>query len=269
MTPTPRIAHNIDEVLVCLEKIIADAISDQNRCGYFAALYYKVTLKVKEGVEDGQFEDGERLAELDVLFANRYLYAYQEWRNSKPVSQSWQIAFDATGHSKYLVLQHLLLGMNAHINYDLGIAVNEAVQQGQNINELRKDYNAINTILSALTYGVIHNLNMLSPLLSFLGFSGNRSTSMLVQFSLSNARDGSWCFATDLAEKSAGDFDDFIAKRDVEIADLGGTIIHNRGLLNLGVGLIHVFEWKNVRKIMHLLHDFKKPKFGSLRKRDA
>lgn len=268
MTPTPRIARNIDEVLSQLEDIIHHAETTGDRAGYFAALYHKVTLKVKEGITEGLFENGERLAELDVLFANRYLYALGEWRkdrNSVAVSQSWKKAFENHGNKSRLVLQHLLLGMNAHINYDLAIAVVELANAGNDINAIRRDYNAINLILSSLTYSVIRNLNTISPFLSFLGFTGTKSNSMLVQFSMGNARDGSWCFATDLAAKTGNDADIFIQNRDKEITDLGNMLVTSWGFLKMGIWLIRLFEWKKVGRIIDMLHTHQKMSMKELK----
>src|SRR6202008_4811607 len=100
-----------------------------DRAGYFAALYYKVTSRVRDGIHNGEFEDGARMEKLDVLFASRYLDAYTKWRNGQQPSLSWQTAFESTKRSSVLVLQHLLLGMNAHINLDLGIAAAEVAGQ--------------------------------------------------------------------------------------------------------------------------------------------
>ncbi|RFS19446.1 hypothetical protein DVR12_22690 [Chitinophaga silvatica] len=257
MSATPIVAQTLDDVLSKLEGIISMAIKNKDRSGYFAALYYKVTLKVKEGIAAGQFGDGKNIARLDVQFANRYFYAYDQWKQGKPVTESWQVAFNASKKRSCLILQHLLLGMNAHINLDLGIATCE-VSNGD-LNSLRTDYNNINLILASLTYGVINQLNLLSPFLSILGFRGTKSNSMLVQFSLGNARDGSWCFAEELALKTADAYEDFITKRDSEIAELGGSLIKNRGFLKIGVWIIHLFENKNVSYIIDMLNDFKKP----------
>ena len=118
-------AQDIDEVIKELETITADAIRLNSRLGYFAALYYKVTCKVKQGIESGAFENGPRMEIFDVTFANRYLTAYTQWVNKQynQLSLSWKIAFEMTEQSSILVLQHLFLGMNAHINLDLGVAV--------------------------------------------------------------------------------------------------------------------------------------------------
>ncbi|RAJ83650.1 hypothetical protein CLV59_103621 [Chitinophaga dinghuensis] len=257
MSSTPIIASTLDEVLAKLEEIISNAIKNNDRSGYFAALYYKVTLKVKEGIAAGQFGDGKSITRLDIQFANRYFHAFDQWQQGKAVTSSWEVCFNATKKRSYLILQHLLLGMNAHINLDLGIAACE-VSDG-NLDNLRTDYNNINLILSSLTYGVISQLNLLSPFMSILGFRGTKSNSMLVQFSLGNARDGSWCFAEELALLKDNAYDAFIVKRDSEIAELGGSLIKNSGFLRIGVWLIHVFECKKVSYIIDVLNDFKKP----------
>jgi hypothetical protein len=261
MTNTPAIATTIEEVLEHLENIIHTSVSREDRIGFFAALYHKVTLKVKEDIDSGLFEDGSRLAYLDVLFANRYLHAAYEWQKdpeSPLVSKSWKKAFQNLNSPRKLVLQHLLLGMNAHINLDLGIAVVEAVNNGSTIDDLRKDYNSINNILAGLTYGVINNLRMISPFLSIIGLKGSSSNSMLIQFSLSTARDGAWLFATDLIQKQPHEAEAFIAERDKSIEGLGQMLVTNKGFLRIGIFITYLFEWKKASRITTLLHTHKK-----------
>ncbi len=268
MIPTPAIAATIEDVIDRLQEIITNAENSNDRIGFFAALYHRVTVKVKEDIDNNLFEDGARLAQLDVLFANRYLFAACEWLkdpNSPLISKSWKKAFENQSNSRRLVLQHLLLGMNAHINYDLGIAVAESAKNGSNIGDLRKDYNAINNILSSLTYGVISNLNMISPFLSVLGFRGTKSNSMLVQFSLGNARDGAWCFATDLINKHPAEAEAFVAERDTTIEGLGQMIVTSRGFLKVGIFIIYLFEWKNTARIIKVLNTHRKLSLSELK----
>ena len=118
MTP----AATIDEVIAQLDEVIDRARREGSRVGYFPALYRKVTVAVKEGIAAGRFEDGQRMERLDVVFANRYLEAMAAWRAGEPPTRSWQLSFEAAGRWWPIVLQHLLLGMNAHINLDLGVA---------------------------------------------------------------------------------------------------------------------------------------------------
>ena len=75
MHPQFQPATTIDEVISALDDILAISKVKKSRAGYFAALYRKVTLAVKNGIASGIYEDGKRMEKLDVIFANRYLAA--------------------------------------------------------------------------------------------------------------------------------------------------------------------------------------------------
>jgi hypothetical protein len=250
-------ATTIDDILTQLQQIIDESVRTGDHAGYFAALYYKVTSRVRDGINNGEFEDGARMEKLDVLFASRYLDAFTQWRKGQQPTASWQIAFESTKRSSVLVLQHLLLGMNAHINLDLGIAAAEIAGQYP-LENIHKDFNAINTIISSLTYEVLNELTQVSPLLSLLGLHAGNNDSILIQFSIDNARDGAWCFAEELVEKKGPDYDACIAVRDNSIQQLAGELIHQKGLIRFTIWLIHIFEWKNPRKILNVLSVYQK-----------
>ncbi|HEY4207824.1 MAG TPA: DUF5995 family protein [Puia sp.] len=250
-------ATTIDEVLVRLTGIIEDSLRTGDRTGYFASLYYKVTSKVQDGIEKGQFENGARMEMLDVHFANRYLTALDTWRSGGKPTASWVAAFEACKRGSVLVLQHLLLGINAHINLDLGIAAVETMK-GQPIADIEKDFDSINTIIGALTYQTIDEINHISPLVSILGWQSGHTESVLVQFSISNARDGAWCFAEDLYRAKDAEYEACIAGRDKDIAQLANTLVHLRGTLWLTTWFIHLFEWKDVRRIVRELREYKR-----------
>lgn len=251
-------AATINQVIDSLQTIITESIATNSRMGYFAALYYKVTASVRDGIAKGQFENGPRMEKFDVVFANRYLDAYAAWKIKQPLSTSWRIAFEMAESSSTLVLQHLLLGMNAHINLDLGIAAVE-VSGGGNMDDVQKDFDSINTIISALTYEVINEITRVSPLLSLLGLHSS-NYSILIQFSISNARDGAWCFAEDLLKKQNTAYTDCIAARDKTITQLAQGLAHATGIMRVTLWLIHVFEWKSPSKIIKTLHDYQKEK---------
>lgn len=257
-TKIAKPADTIDDILAKLSAIIADSERTDSRVGYFAALYYKVTASVKEGIAWGRFANGQRMERLDVIFASRYLDAFAAWRAGKPLTESWRLAFDATKQSNLLVLQHLLLGMSAHINLDLGIAAVE-VADG-NLENLHNDVDEINTIISALTYQVLNDIDRVSPLLSLLGLHAGDNTSILIQFSIDNARDGAWCFAEDLVNKKGADYDTCITERDRTICQLGSGLIKTSGFLRFTIWLIHLFEWKNPAKVIKLLDEGTKAK---------
>lgn len=68
-------ATTIDEVITRLEAIIQQTIIDENPRGYFAALYYQVTVTVTEGITIKYYTDCASLEKLDVIFTNRYVQA--------------------------------------------------------------------------------------------------------------------------------------------------------------------------------------------------
>ncbi len=243
---------NITEVIAVLEDIMNDCERTGNRLGYFAALYHKVTCRVRDGIAAGEFEDGPRMERLDVTFANRYIAAWQAAQDSGKPSESWAVSFGAGGQRRVLVLQHLLLGMNAHINLDLGIAAAE-IAAAEGMPAIRKDFAAINGILALLTGDVMTSLRRVSPLLSLMGLHQTRNNSILIQFSLSNARDGAWCFAEEVFDaKTAGKMD-VIAERDKGIAELGTGLLQATGLMRVTLWLIHLFEWKRPARIIRQL----------------
>jgi len=244
----------IAEVITELEQIMDLCTRTNNRLGYFAALYHKVTCRVRDGIKNGEFEDGPRMERLDVQFANRYIQAWQQLQANQTPTQSWQIAFDTSKKRQPLVLQHLLLGMNAHINLDLGIAANE-VAGSLPLSMTRSDFNTINGILAMLTGDVMNVLRRVSPLLSLMGLHTSRYNSILIQFSISNARDGAWCFAEDLNSKNGTAYSDTILARDKSIAELANGLTHAKGLMRITLWFIHLFEWKNAARIIQVMRE--------------
>lgn len=254
-------ATTIDEVITELENILENCTTNDNRAGYFAALYHKVTVRVKEGIINGEFEDGKRMEQLDVVFANRYLEAYNQYKNNKETTHSWATAFNAASKRRNLVIQHLLLGINAHINLDLGIAAVEVAKE-QSLDTIQKDFIAINTIIASLTYEVMNDIARVSPLLSLMGFHATNYNSILIQFSISNARDGAWRFAEELSSKTGSDYQNCIAERDKTINLLAEGLISAKGILRFTIWLIHLFEWKNPSKIITVLRMYVKKRFS-------
>ena len=60
-------AKTIDEVVEQLDAIIDDARHERSRLGFFAALYRRVTVEVRDGIAAGRFEDGPRMERFDVI----------------------------------------------------------------------------------------------------------------------------------------------------------------------------------------------------------
>lgn len=233
-------ATTIDEVIDLLEVIIQESKAEESTTGYFAALYQKVTISVKEKLNTGYFDDDQRMELLDIQFANRYLEAYFNYKNKLPVTQSWERAFAHTSNNKLIVLQHLLLGMNAHINLDLGIAA-EKISTG-NIKLLHDDFNRINELLAGMVEEVQQNLaSIWAPLLILLKWLKNIDN-FLVDFSMNLARDGAWKFANTLNKTTVNDKENIILERDSKIANFTQSIIPKSWILRTIFWIVQIGE---------------------------
>ena len=84
---------------------------------YFHATYLRTTIAVAEELRRGGFSDAEWVERWDVAFADLYLDALQTALEGRRPALPWDTAFSAPADLP--PLRHVLLGMNAHVNYDL------------------------------------------------------------------------------------------------------------------------------------------------------
>ena len=231
----------IDEIIVLLERIIIDSEKNNEPMGYFAALYQTVTIKVKDGIASGYFDDGARMEQFDIAFAKRYLEAYYSYRLNENTTKSWKAAFDLTSSYWTIVLQHLLMGMNAHINLDLGVAAAE-ISQGKNLADLKNDFNKINEILSELVHEVEDDLSAVWPVLKYVLKWTGKIDDFLVDFSMKLARDGAWKFATQLALAPENELELLIARRDQKVSAMDRLILKPGLIVSLALRIIRITE---------------------------
>jgi hypothetical protein len=246
-------AESIDQVLDRLDGIIDRAILERDRLGFFAVLYRTVTASVKEGIAAGRFEDGPRMQRLDVTFANRYLEAFHAHRNGGTPTHAWRAAFHAGKSRRAVILQHLLLGMNAHINLDLSIAA-ATVCPGAAIAGLEHDFNEINTVLATLETGVEQEVCSLSPWIDRLDHIDPKAGRVVANFSIDRARACSWEAAQRLAYLSGDARDVAIAAIDSDVALLAHLIERPVGIgINVNLFLVRLRETWDARKVMRTL----------------
>ena len=119
----------------------------------FLDTYRRTTIAVGKAIADAQFEDPEWVEQWDVAFADLYLAALElDLVGSHEVSRPWRLAFDAP--ESLPALRHVLLGINAHINYDLPqalLAVISDAEFGDPVVMARRqrDHERIDGVLSA------------------------------------------------------------------------------------------------------------------------
>jgi hypothetical protein len=246
------VTRTIDDVLAGLDRVIARALEDGDRAGYFAVLYRKVTAKVKEGIAAGFFDDPARMERLDVLFADRYLDAVAAARADEAVTDAWRLTFDAAARGRSLILQHLLVGINAHINLDLGVAAARCAP-GAELPGLRRDYDRVNATLAAMIASVQEDLRQVSPWLGLLDRLGARTQSEVIRFSIVTARAGAWRFAERLAGTAEPRWDTMIVDRDRRVAAVGQRILRPGRWTGAGLWLVRLRERDDVRANLQVL----------------
>jgi hypothetical protein len=92
----------------------------------FLSCYQMMTQNMLTAIERGEFRDSLWIGRLLHDFADYYFKALEQYdRNPTSTPRVWYIAHDAARDSKSMALQNLLLGVNAHINYDLVLTLDD------------------------------------------------------------------------------------------------------------------------------------------------
>ncbi|HMD89023.1 MAG TPA: DUF5995 family protein [Anaerolineaceae bacterium] len=117
---------NGEQVLVKMNDLLASWEVANDRRSIFLSCYKMMTQNVVAAIRANEFEDTPWVATLMDNFAEYYfqaLDAYENKADSPP--DVWRIAFIAAQNPRTHVLVNLVLGVNAHINYDLVFALSE------------------------------------------------------------------------------------------------------------------------------------------------
>lgn len=101
----------------------------QDRRAIFLSCYSMMTRNMLIALENGEFLDAVWVNDLLHRFADYYfiaLDAYDKQPDDSPAV--WRLAFETCPRRDVHVLQHLMLGVNAHINYDLVYVIVDMLQ---------------------------------------------------------------------------------------------------------------------------------------------
>ncbi|MDQ6814170.1 MAG: DUF5995 family protein [Bacteroidota bacterium] len=245
-------ATSVDDVISHLDTIIDWSKSRQSRVGYFATLYRNMTKAVKQGIAGNAFANGERMEALDVIFANRYLQSWDAYVNKQKCSNAWCAAFDACNRKDLIVLQHLILGINTHINLDLGIAAAEACR-GEEIYNLKADFDKINGVIASLMQRVQDDLAQVWPPLVVLERIANHRQEAVLNFSIDLARKASWQNALILAKAEGKAKEDYIQIMDNAVVCIANRIMSPGLDAQLLLTPVLLTESKNVSEIIDIL----------------
>ncbi|GEM_PF-861229 len=150
--PIPAPFTTVEEVIAGLEQLEAAFLTRRDRRGVFVTAYSIISRKIHSRFGTGGFRDDAWVRTYLIAFGNLYRQALADYEGGQRgrVPRCWQQAFDTSVAGLALVMQDLLLGINAHINRDLGFALNEAGIADRR-DDRYADHTKINEILREAT----------------------------------------------------------------------------------------------------------------------
>lgn len=143
---------SVQDVIDGLSRLERAFLRSRDRRGVFVTAYLQITRELQRRIAAGRFADNAWVGRYLVAFANLYraaLAAYEAGQRGS-VTEAWKVALDTSAAGVALVIQDLMLGINAHINHDLPLALkNVGVDPDR---ELRyRDHIAVNDALRETT----------------------------------------------------------------------------------------------------------------------
>ncbi|MEA3510539.1 MAG: DUF5995 family protein, partial [Actinomycetota bacterium] len=108
-----------EPLIARMEEIGERLIADNDERRYFHEAYSRSTRAVMEDAAAGRFVDSAWAERWGLAFAELYMNAFSAWERGDRTPGPWQVAFDVSKNPDIPPVRHALLGINAHINYDL------------------------------------------------------------------------------------------------------------------------------------------------------
>jgi len=192
--PPPGQPSSIAEVIEEMRTLGA-AMPANDGVGDFHRMYLHVTELVGAAAAARSFQDVAFTERLDCVFAGLYLDACRATDQTR--SSAWQPLFALRAQPGTASLQYALAGMNAHINFDLGLALVRTCRQlGRTLDSpgVRADFLAINDLLGAAVQEVRESF------LAGVALDVDRAAAPVLNvvggWSIEAARDAAWVSAT-------------------------------------------------------------------------
>lgn len=142
-------------VVTRMQGLIHNWEAAANPQAVFLSCYRLMTSNMLAAIERQEFQDSAWVDELLHHFAEYYFMALEAYEQDPPEAPLvWQLAHDTTQDPKTLPIQNLMLGVNAHINYDLVLTLVDLLgpEWDDLSDELRaaryKDYCHVNAIIA-------------------------------------------------------------------------------------------------------------------------
>ena len=139
---------------------LKDSCSDQ---ALFALTYLRVTQTYAWSVrQPGYYPDPAWTNHSVAVFAKYYLTAFDAWtadNDAATVPAAWKTAFDNARDGKVSGAGNFFLGLNAHINHDLALAMAAAGLTSRTGDSEKVNYDRVDALLNQVTLPLIAELS--------------------------------------------------------------------------------------------------------------
>ena len=178
-TEGPRHPTSVHEALRALDRVTERLIADGDARAAFPDIYGIITRRVAESVEMSEralalrgparptigvvsdragaplFCEPRWISRLAGRFCERYLDTLRWSLDGRPQDAgAWDTTYEACKVHGTLPLQHVLLGLSAHINFDLAIGIHRTIiefgaSDAETLRRYKHDHDAVNELLRA------------------------------------------------------------------------------------------------------------------------
>ena len=210
-----------EDVLSGLTALEASFVSQRDKRGIFTTAYALMTAGLAERIEQGEFEDPDWLRLYLPAFADLYRRALLDYETDpESAPKPWRIAFDAA-RADSLLIQDVFLGINAHVNHDLPLALMAVTIDPERESRYR-DHVKVNDTLRHATGPVQGRIrDLYAPGLGLLDIAAGEFDEIVTNFSLEKAREAAWWGGVSLVDAE----DETVRDRRVgEIADRSAVL---------------------------------------------
>lgn len=216
--------------LLRMQQLSSDWTGRGDRRAIFADAYATMTAGMVEAIERGEFGDCVWVDRLLHRFADYYFDAIDLYDSGGECPLVWRHALGAAGAADLHPLQHLFLGINAHINYDLAFALADVLDDWAGLDDVLRngrhaDHDAVNLVIARTVDEVqVRVVEPLSPAIGFLDRLMGSVDEWAFSRLIAGWRDDVWHDAVELVEAESPDHrqevSERIEKRASRMADL-------------------------------------------------
>lgn len=149
---------NVDEALASLDTVAERLQADGDALAAFPDIYGIITRKVAEQIvrPDGMFLESGWISRLAGRFCERYLETLRWSMERRPQDcEAWGATYACSSMRRTLPVQHVMLGLSAHINFDLALGIYETIREfghaddAEQMARYKHDHDAVNNLLLA------------------------------------------------------------------------------------------------------------------------